>query len=191
MVVRSKLVLILATACCLIPTFAASANVKMAPKAAVTPAAPIVRMQTVKGLILIKLFPKEAPISSANFEKLVRKGFYNGLTFWRIADIDPATPSRIVQGGDPAGDGSGGPGYTIKGEFPSNGVNNPLKHNRGAVAMARAQGNDTAGSQFYICAGAPHYLDGNYAVFGQVIKGMSIVDKLAIGDKMTKVTMEK
>jgi peptidyl-prolyl cis-trans isomerase B (cyclophilin B) len=152
--------------------------------------APIVNMVTSKGTIEIKLFPKEAPISCANFIKLVNKGFYNGLSFHRITDLNPPTPSKIVQGGDPNGDGSGGPGYTIKGEFTSNGVKNPLTHIQGAVAMARTNENDTAGSQFYICVNPVHFLDGNYAVFGQVIKGLDVAGKLVQGDKMTKVTMK-
>ena len=151
---------------------------------------PVVKMVTTRGTILIKLFPKDAPISVANFEKLVRKGFYNGLTFHRITDLNPSEPSKIVQGGDPAGDGSGGPGYTIKGEFTSNGVQNPLTHEAGAVAMARTNEPDTAGSQFYLCVNPVHFLDGNYAVFGKIIKGLDVADKLKIGDKMTKVTME-
>jgi peptidyl-prolyl cis-trans isomerase B (cyclophilin B) len=155
------------------------------------PSPPIVRMVTTKGTILIKLYPKDAPITVANFEKLVRKGFYNGLTFHRITDLDPSTPSKIVQGGDPAGNGSGGPGYMIKGEFKDNGVNNPLTHIAGAVAMARETANDTAGSQFYICVNPVHFLDNRYAVFGQVIKGLDVAGRLQIGDKMTRVTMAK
>lgn len=153
--------------------------------------APIVRMQTTKGLILIQLDPKDAPISSANFEKLVNKGFYNGLTFHRITDLDPNSPSKIVQGGDPQGNGQGGPGYTIKGEFPQNGVNNPLVHDAGAVAMARTGDPNSAGSQFYICVNPVHFLDGSYAVFGKVIKGLNVADKLVVGDKMTKVTLQE
>ena len=163
-----------------------------------SPSAPIVKMVTTKGTILIKLFPKDAPISCANFEKLVNQGFYNGLGFHRITDLNPGSPSRIVQGGDPKGDGSGGPGYTIKGEFTSNGVNNPLTHVAGAVAMARTGEPDSAGSQFYICVNPVHFLDGNYAVFGQVIQGLDVAAKLVQydkatnqGDKMTSVTMEK
>ena len=170
-------------------TFSAAAAPQMA-QAKKAPAAPVVRMETVKGTILIKLFPKEAPISTANFLKLVNKGFYNGLTFHRIADLDPSGPSKIVQGGDPKGNGQGGPGYEIKGEFTSNGVNNPLKHVAGAFAMARSQSNDSAGSQFYICVNPVHFLDGKYAVFGQVIKGLDVAAKLEMGDKMTKVTVE-
>lgn len=150
---------------------------------------PIVRMVTTRGTILIKLFPKDAPISVANFEKLVKKGFYNGLTFHRITDLGDPGASKIVQGGDPAGNGSGGPGYEIKGEFTSNGVQNSLKHDAGAVAMARSQSLDSAGSQFYICVNPVHFLDGNYAVFGKVIKGLDVAGKLQVGDKMTKVMM--
>lgn len=157
----------------------------------ISPSAPVVRMVTTRGTILIKLYPKNAPITVANFEKLVKKGFYNGLTFHRITDLIPDTPSKIVQGGDPAGDGSGGPGYMIKGEFSENGVNNPLTHIAGAVAMARAGDPNSAGSQFYICVNPVHFLDGKYTVFGQVIKGLDVAGKLQIGDKMTKVTLAK
>ena len=166
-------------------------------------AAPIVRMVTTRGVILIKLYPKDAPITCANFEKLVKKGFYNGLTFHRITDLGAPGQSKIVQGGDPAGNGSGGPGYTIKGEFKQNGVNNPLTHIAGAFAMARTgappdaplaeqtHAFNSAGSQFYICVNAVHFLDGGYAVFGQVIKGLDVAGKLQVGDKMTKVTLSK
>ncbi len=153
--------------------------------------APIVRMVTTRGVILIKLYPKDAPITCKNFEKLVKKGFYNGLTFHRITDLNPGAPSKIVQGGDPQGNGQGGPGYMIKGEFSQNGVANPLTHVAGAVAMARAGSPDSAGSQFYICVNPVHFLDGGYAVFGQVIKGLDVADKLQQGDKMTKVTLAK
>ena len=163
--------------------------VSAAPTAAAS--APVVRMVTTRGVILIKLYPKDAPISCANFERLVKKGFYNGLTFHRIADLEPGSPSKIVQGGDPQGNGQGGPGYTIKGEFKSNGVPNLLTHIAGAVAMARTQAPDSAGSQFYICVNPVHFLDGNYAVFGQVIKGLDVAGKLQMGDKMTKVTLIK
>ena len=155
------------------------------------PAAPVVRMVTTRGTILIKLYPKDAPLTVANFEKLIRKGFYNGLTFHRIQDLgDPGT-SKIVQGGDPEGNGHGGPGYMIKGEFKENGVSNPLTHVAGAVAMARSGDPNSAGSQFYICVNPVHLLDNKYAVFGQVVKGLDVAGKLQIGDKMTKVTMAK
>lgn len=161
------------------------------PKAAHHPApsAPIVRMVTTRGTILIKLYPKDAPITVANFEKLVKKGFYNGLTFHRITDLGDPGASKIVQGGDPAGNGSGGSGVNIKGEFQENGVNNPLTHIAGAVAMARSGDPNSASSQFYICVNPVHFLDGKYAVFGQVIKGLDVAGKLQIGDKMTKVTL--
>ena len=152
---------------------------------------PVVRMVTTKGTILIKLFPKDAPITVANFEKLVNKGFYNGLTFHRIADLGGPGQGHIVQGGDPQGNGMGGPGYNITGEFKSNGVSNPLTHVTGAVAMARSGDPNSAGSQFYICTQPVHFLDNTYAVFGQVIKGLDVARKLTQGDKMTRVTMVK
>jgi peptidyl-prolyl cis-trans isomerase B (cyclophilin B) len=138
---------------------------------------PIAVIETAKGVIKIKLFPEEAPKTVANFVKLANKGFYNGLTFHRVE------PGFVVQGGDPKGDGSGGPGYTIPDE-----KNTKLKHNRGAVAMAKTSAPNSAGSQFYIVIDkpAPH-LDGGYTVFGQVIAGQNVAEKIAKGDKMTKV----
>ena len=153
--------------------------------------APVVRMVTNKGTILIKLFPKAAPLSVANFQKLVKKGFYNGVTFHRVTDLEGPGQGHIVQGGDPEGTGNGGPGYTIKGEFPQNGVPNPLKHVAGAVAMARANDPNSAGSQFYIVVTPAPHLDGSYAVFGQVIKGLDVAARIQQGDRMTKVTMAK
>jgi peptidyl-prolyl cis-trans isomerase B (cyclophilin B) len=135
------------------------------------------------GEIVIKFYPKDAPDSVANFIKLAKKGFYDGLAFHRVV------PGFVAQGGDPNGDGSGGPGYTIKGEFSENGVNNPQTHVNGAVAMARTNVPDSAGSQFYICLGAQPALDGKYAVFGQVVKGMKYVEQIQVGDKMEKVTI--
>jgi FKBP-type peptidyl-prolyl cis-trans isomerase/cyclophilin family peptidyl-prolyl cis-trans isomerase len=146
----------------------------------------VVNMETTKGTIKIELFRKEAPISSANFERLVRAGFYNGLTFHRV---ETSPEFRLIQGGDPAGNGSGGPGYNIKGEFAANGWTTPKTHVAGAVAMARSQSYDSAGSQFYICINPVHQLDGNYAVFGQVVEGLDVAEKIVVGDKMTKVTM--
>ena len=128
------------------------------------------------GKISIELFPEDAPISVANFVKLVNNKFYDGLTFHRIAELNGST-GKIVQGGDPSGNGSGGPGWTIKGEFSANGVNNPLVHDAGAVAMARAGDPNSAGSQFYICVDPVHFLDGNYAVFGKVIDGLDVAGK--------------
>jgi len=108
-----------------------------------------------------------------NFISLIEKGFYNGLTFHRNI------PGFVIQGGCPQGTGTGGPGYTIKGEFSSNGVENNLKHTRGVLSMARAMDPDSAGSQFFIMhADAPH-LDGDYAAFGMVTEGMDYVDSIA------------
>jgi peptidyl-prolyl cis-trans isomerase B (cyclophilin B) len=135
------------------------------------------------GKIVIKFYPKDAPESVANFIKLAKKGFYDGLAFHRVI------PGFVAQGGDPNGDGSGGPGYTIKGEFTENGVNNPQTHVPGAVAMARTNVPDSAGSQFYICLAPQPALDGKYAVFGQVIEGMDLVQQIQVGDKMEKVTI--
>ena len=127
------------------------------------------------GEIRIEFFPEDAPKTVENFVTLAKKGFYDGLTFHRIV------PGFVVQGGDPKGNGTGGPGYTIKAEF------NKRKHVRGAVAMARSQNPDSAGSQFYITYGPQPHLDGNYTVFGQVVSGMEYVDKIQVGDKMKSV----
>lgn len=123
--------------------------------------------------IKIELDPAAAPITVANFEKLVKEGFYDGLTFHRII------PGFMIQGGDPLGNGTGGSKENIKGEFASNGVNNPLKHTRGVISMARAMDPNSASSQFFIMhADAPH-LDGDYAAFGKVVEGMDVVDQIA------------
>lgn len=123
--------------------------------------------------IKIELYPETAPITVENFIKLVRDGFYDGLTFHRVI------PGFMIQGGCPNGTGTGGPGWHIKGEFASNGVENPLKHTRGVISMARAMDPDSAGSQFFIMhQDAPH-LDGQYAAFGKVVEGMDVVDEIA------------
>ena len=125
------------------------------------------------GTIRIELDKTAAPITVENFEKLASKGFYDGLTFHRVI------PGFMIQGGCPQGTGMGGPGYTIKGEFASNGVANPIRHTRGVISMARAQDPNSAGSQFFIMhADAPH-LDGQYAAFGKVVEGMEAVDEIA------------
>ena len=125
------------------------------------------------GVIEVELYPDVAPITVENFIKLVKKGFYNGLTFHRIIK------GFMIQGGCPKGNGTGGPGYSIKGEFLANGVNNPLKHTRGVISMARAMDLNSAGSQFFIMhKDAPH-LDGQYAAFGKVVKGIEVVDAIA------------
>lgn len=125
------------------------------------------------GVIEVELNPSVAPITVENFVKLANKGFYNGLTFHRVIK------GFMIQGGCPKGNGTGGPGYSIKGEFFTNGINNPLKHTRGVISMARAMDPDSAGSQFFIMhQDAPH-LDGQYAAFGKVIKGIEVVDAIA------------
>ncbi|MBP0989822.1 MAG: peptidylprolyl isomerase [Oscillospiraceae bacterium] len=123
--------------------------------------------------IKLELYPEYAPITVNNFIDLVKKKFYNGLKFHRVIE------GFMIQGGCPKGDGTGGPGYEIKGEFAKNGVNNPLKHTRGVISMARAMDPDSAGSQFFIMhKDAPH-LDGSYAAFGKVVEGMEVVDEIA------------
>ena len=125
------------------------------------------------GIIRVELNKEAAPITVDNFVKLVNKGFYNGLIFHRVIK------GFMIQGGCPRGNGTGGPGYQIKGEFAANGVNNPLLHKRGVISMARAMHPDSAGSQFFIMhQDAPH-LDGQYAAFGKVIEGIEVVDKIA------------
>lgn len=161
---------------------------------------PTVVMQTTKGTITFELYPEDAPLSVANFIKLANKGFYNGLMFHRVTDLAGPGQGHIVQGGDPTsknkqvGDpslGMGGPGYTIKGEFPQNGVHNPLVHDAGALAMARSSDPDSAGSQFYIVVTPAHFLDGQYAVFGKVVSGLPVAANIVAGDRMTKVYVEK
>ena len=125
------------------------------------------------GRVEVELYPDVAPITVENFIKLANKGFYNGLTFHRIIN------GFMIQGGCPKGNGTGGPGYEIKGEFLSNGVNNPLKHTRGVISMARAMDPDSAGSQFFIMHKDAPYLDGQYAAFGKVTKGIEVVDAIA------------
>ncbi len=125
------------------------------------------------GAIKIELDYASAPNTAKNFAHLVATGFYDGLTFHRVIR------NFMIQGGDPQGTGIGGPGYSIKGEFRSNGVNNPLKHDRGAISMARAQDPNSAGSQFFICDADDYFLDGQYAVFGKVVEGMEVVDAIA------------
>ena len=123
--------------------------------------------------IKLELEKTAAPITVENFEKLVEEGFYNGLIFHRVIS------GFMIQGGCPDGTGMGGPGYQIKGEFLQNGVNNPLKHTRGVISMARAAHPDSAGSQFFIMhKDAPH-LDGQYAAFGKVVEGIEVVDEIA------------
>ena len=123
--------------------------------------------------IKAELYPDVAPITVENFVKLVKEGFYDGLTFHRIIS------GFMIQGGCPNGNGTGGPGHTIKGEFSMNGVKNDLKHTPGVLSMARSMAPDSAGSQFFIMHKTSPHLDGQYAAFGQVIEGMDVVNKLA------------
>ena len=141
--------------------------------------------------IKIELDHNAAPITAANFEELVKEGFYDGLTFHRVIR------GFMIQGGDPLGNGMGGSKKTIKGEFASNGVNNPIEHKRGVISMARSMMPDSASSQFFIMhEDAPH-LDGNYAAFGHVVEGMDTVDEIAsvrtdMRDKpLTPVVMQR
>ncbi len=123
--------------------------------------------------IKIELYPDIAPNTVNNFISLAENSFYDGLIFHRVI------PDFMIQGGDPEGNGKGGPGYTIKGEFDSNGVSNDLKHKRGVISMARSSDPDSAGSQFFIVVSDSPSLNGDYAAFGQVIEGMDTVDEIA------------
>ena len=125
------------------------------------------------GIIKLNLDKEAAPITVANFEKLVKEGFYDGLIFHRVIN------GFMIQGGDPTGTGMGGSPDNIKGEFKANGVNNPLKHTRGTISMARTQVPDSASSQFFIVHEDALYLDGQYAAFGAVTEGMDVVDRIA------------
>ncbi len=135
---------------------------------------PIVTFEMKDGdVFYVELYPDVAPNTVNNFISLVKKGFYNGLCFHRVIE------GFMIQGGDPKGNGTGGPGYTIRGEFSKNGFKNDLKHKRGVISMARSMMPNSAGSQFFIMhADAPH-LDGQYAAFGRVIDGMDVIDKIA------------
>ncbi len=142
-----------------------------------------------------ELYPEIAPNTVNNFLSLVNKGFYDGIIFHRVI------AGFMIQGGDPKGVGTGGPGYNIKGEFSMNGVKNPLKHERGVLSMARAMNPNSAGSQFFVMHDNAFYLDGQYAAFGKVIEGMETVDEIAsvgtdyndkpvVEQKMKKITAE-
>lgn len=131
------------------------------------------------GTIKVELDADQAPITVQNFIDLANSGFYDGLTFHRIIE------GFMIQGGDPNGDGTGGSGHTIRGEFTQNGINNTLSHTRGAISMARSSAMNSASSQFFIVHEDSTYLDGSYAVFGYVTEGMDVVDAIA-----TSVTSE-
>ena len=136
---------------------------------------------TNKGTIRVQLAGKDAPIHVGNFVELAQKGFYNGLTFHRYV------PNFVIQGGDPKGNGTGGPGYRIKQEFTSNPNNS---HEDGALAMARSSNPDSAGSQFYFCLGEQHFLDPNYTVFGQTLEGFDTIAALRQGDIIESIVIE-
>lgn len=136
---------------------------------------PIVTFEMENGKIFkAELYPDKAPNTVNNFLSLVNSGFYNGIIFHRVI------AGFMIQGGDPDGNGTGGPGYRIKGEFTGNGFkNNDLNHARGVLSMARAQHPDSAGSQFFVMHEDADYLDGQYAAFGKVVEGMETVDEIA------------
>lgn len=138
----------------------------------------VVTIETPKGNIKFRFYTKDAPTTTARFVELIQSGFYNGLNFHRVE------PGFVIQGGDPNGNGTGGSGKKLNAEF------NSRKHLLGTVAMARAQDPNSADSQFYIALNPIPQLDGSYTVFGQVSEGIDVVQKIAIGDKMTKVTVE-
>jgi peptidyl-prolyl cis-trans isomerase B (cyclophilin B) len=148
------------------------------------------------GVMRGELYPEIAPETVANFEKLVSDGFYDGLIFHRVI------PGFMIQGGCPKGNGTGGPGWTIKGEFTNNGFENNLKHERGVMSMARTPFPNSAGSQFFIMVSDSPFLDGEYAAFGKIIEGMEVADAIVktprdMNDKpkqaqrMIKVTLEE
>ena len=135
---------------------------------------PVVTIEMENGdVITAELYPEIAPQSVYNFVHLIQDGFYDGLTFHRII------PGFMIQGGCPFGEGTGGPGYSIRGEFRANGFENGLKHTRGVLSMARSSRPDSAGSQFFIMHDDAPHLDGNYAAFGKVLTGMDAVDRIA------------
>jgi cyclophilin family peptidyl-prolyl cis-trans isomerase len=143
----------------------------------------VATIKTAKGSIVVEMYPKDAPQTVNNFVFLARDGFYNGLTFHRVE------PGFVIQGGDPSGNGTGGPGYTLPAEIKE-------KHGKGAIAMARLGDNvnpkrDSSGSQFYITLAATPFLDGQYTAFGQVTQGMDAVEKIAIGDVIQTITIEE
>ncbi len=147
---------------------------------------PIVTMEIENyGTIKIELYPEYAPNTVANFVSLIESGFYDGLTFHRLV------PGFVLQGGDPDGNGTGGPGYTIDGEFEANGYNkNTLLHDKGVISMARSSDYDSAGSQFFIVLddSAKRSLDGLYAGFGRVIEGMDIIEEIAETEEVANDT---
>ncbi|MBR0516926.1 MAG: peptidylprolyl isomerase [Firmicutes bacterium] len=159
--------------------------------------AKIVRIEMEDGSVMrAELYPEIAPITVANFEKLVRDGFYDGVIFHRVI------PGFMIEGGDPTGTGMGGPGWNIKGEFAANGVPNSLKHTAGVLSMARAMDPNSGGSQFFIMVEDAPHLDGQYAAFGCLIEGLDVArqivsarrdfrDKPLEDQRMKRVTIEE
>ena len=159
--------------------------------------AKIVRIEMEDGGVMrAELYPEIAPITVANFEKLVKEGFYDGVIFHRVI------PGFMIQGGDPTGTGMGGPGWNIKGEFAANGVPNDLKHTAGVLSMARAMDPNSGGSQFFIMVDDAPHLDGQYAAFGCLIEGLDVArqivsarrdfrDKPLEDQRLKRVTIEE
>ena len=159
--------------------------------------AKIVRIEMENGGVMrAELYPEIAPVTVANFERLVKEGFYDGVIFHRVI------PHFMIQGGDPTGTGTGGPGWSIKGEFAANGVPNDLKHTAGVLSMARTMDPNSAGSQFFIMVDDAPHLDGQYAAFGCLIEGLDVAreivsarrdfrDKPLEDQKMKRVTIEE
>lgn len=157
---------------------------------------PIVTFEMEDGKVMkAELYPEIAPNTVNNFITLIKKGFYDGLIFHRVIQ------GFMIQGGDPLGTGTGGPGYSIKGEFTANGFNNELKHDKGVLSMARTMAPNSAGSQFFIMHEISPHLDGQYAAFGKVIEGLENIDAIAsvrvdyndkprIAQRMKKVTVD-
>ena len=160
------------------PTATPSPTPTATPAASPDPDKVNVVIETEKGTIKAELYPDVAPITVANFQKLVGEGFYDGLTFHRIIE------GFMIQGGDPKGNGSGGSPDKIKGEFLANGVENNLKHERGVLSMARSNAMDSASSQFFIMQETKTHLDGLYAAFGKVTEGMEVVDEIVASTKV-------
>lgn len=134
---------------------------------------PIVTINLKNGkTVKAELYPEIAPNTVRNFVSLIKKGFYDGLLFHRVI------PGFMIQGGDPNGTGTGGPGYSIRGEFSSNGFDNELRHDKGVLSMARSMHPDSAGSQFFIMVAPAPHLDGQYAAFGKVIEGIEACDEI-------------
>ena len=138
------------------------------------------KIETNKGVIELELYPQQAPKTVNNFVFLAREGFYNGVSFHRVID------NFVIQGGDPTGTGSGGPGYTFEDEVKEN----PLIHERGSISMANA-GPNTNGSQFFIAHSPQPHLNGKHTVFGKVLNGLDVVDSIREGDKMEHVTISE